>query len=80
MHLSDELHKYDAYIENSTRKIANQLFDVLETGEKKEKSDLPTNPYDNLTVNNSMHASLSPHPVHITLYTPISQTQLLRLS
>lgn len=53
MHLSDELHKYDSFVENVTRKIANQLFDVLESGESKEKSDVPTNPYDNLTVNNS---------------------------
>lgn len=57
MSLSDELHKYDIYIEMATRKIANQLFDVLDSGEepkKKEKStDLPTNPIDNLTVNNN---------------------------
>jgi len=53
MHLSDELHKYDAYIENATRKIATQLFDVLDSGDKKERTDLPTNPYDNLTVNNN---------------------------
>jgi len=57
MSLSDELNKYDQYIELATRKIANQLFDVLDTGEegkKKEKSsDLPTNPIDNLTVNNN---------------------------
>jgi len=45
MSLSDELHKVDATIENVTRKIANQLFDILD----------PTagNTYDSLTVANN---------------------------
>jgi V-type H+-transporting ATPase subunit C len=45
MALSDELSKYDIYIENVTKKIANQLFDLIE----KET----TNFNENLTVNNT---------------------------
>jgi len=45
MALSDELHKIDMTVENVTRKIANQLFDILD----------PTsgNTYDSLTVANN---------------------------
>jgi len=45
MALSDELHKVDLTVENVTRKIANQLFDILD----------PTsgNTYDSLTVANN---------------------------
>jgi len=45
MALSDELHKMDVTVENVTRKIANQLFDVLETNQ--------TNSAESLTVSNN---------------------------
>jgi len=45
MSLSDDLYKIDIYVENVTRKIANQLFDILP--EKEE------NKYQSLTVNNN---------------------------
>lgn len=44
MALSDDLGKIDAHVENITRKIANQLYEVIES--KTEK-------FDSLTVNNS---------------------------
>jgi len=48
MSLSDELHKVDNQVENIVKKIANQLFDLLDTNK-----DANTNKYDSLTVNNS---------------------------
>lgn len=48
MALSDELHKVDNQVENIVKKIANQLFDLLDTNK-----DVNTNKYDSLTVNNS---------------------------
>eukprot|EP01114_Cavostelium_apophysatum_P015435 TRINITY_DN419_c0_g1_i1.p1 TRINITY_DN419_c0_g1~~TRINITY_DN419_c0_g1_i1.p1 ORF type:complete len:377 (-),score=122.09 TRINITY_DN419_c0_g1_i1:67-1197(-) len=37
MSLSDELHKSDTLVENVTRKIAQQLLELLDTGNKNEK-------------------------------------------
>jgi len=48
MSLSDELNKVDTHVENITKKIANQLFDLLDTSK-----DNTSNKYDSLTVNNS---------------------------
>jgi hypothetical protein len=45
MALSDDLSKVDSYVENVTRKIATQLFDLLDTKDK----------YDSLSVNNSKY-------------------------
>lgn len=39
MELSDELNKIDMYVENMTRKIAKQLFDLME--KKPEKFNIP---------------------------------------
>jgi len=36
--LSDDLGKSDVYVENVTRKIANQLFDLMESKDKFELS------------------------------------------
>jgi len=46
MTLSDELHKVDNLVENVTRKIAQQLMDLLDSGNKNEKMEA-------LAVNNS---------------------------
>jgi len=45
MQLSDDLHKVDTFVENSTRKVANQLFDLLEPSQ--------TSKFDSLTVSNN---------------------------
>lgn len=44
MSLSDDLNKIDVYVESVTKKIAAQLFEVVES---------KTDKYENLTVNNS---------------------------
>lgn len=53
MTLSDELHKVDVSVENTTRKIANQLFDISD-------SNQPTAKYELLTVaNNDVNSYLT---------------------
>jgi V-type H+-transporting ATPase subunit C len=53
MTLSDELHKVDIAVENTTRKIANQLFDISD-------SNQPTAKYELLTVaNNDVNSYLT---------------------
>jgi len=53
MALSDDLHKIDVTVENVTRKIANQLFDVLDPSQN-------ANQYESLTVaNNNIDAYLT---------------------
>lgn len=54
MALSDELHKVDTLVENTTRKIAQQLIDLLDTGNKNEKMEA-------LTVDNSKLNSFFNH-------------------
>jgi V-type H+-transporting ATPase subunit C len=46
MALSDELHKVDLAVENTTRKVANQLFDILDPNQSTTK-------YESLTVANN---------------------------
>jgi len=42
MALSDELHKVDLSVETTTRKIAQQLIDLVDTGNKNEKTEALT--------------------------------------
>lgn len=42
MALSDELHKVDISVENTTRKIANQLFDISDSNQSTPKYELLT--------------------------------------
>lgn len=48
MTLSDDLHKVDTLVENATRKIAYQLYDLLDAKDQKSEA---------LSVNNSLRFS-----------------------
>jgi len=58
MQLSDELVKVDTFVETTTRKIATQLFDILDQMSKEAASQpgqkpQPVNYYENLVANNN---------------------------
>lgn len=70
MELSDELNKIDMYVENMTRKIAKQLFDLME--KKPDKFNIPIIDSKLLYYNNYNFPDVNYHPVLFKQLTPIN--------